>query len=97
MKARIFDTLEYTKGAEKVGIPREQAEYQAQEIAKLLTNELITKSDLVNASSIQKNDLSKLKSELVSEIHKNSVKMVFGLITAMAAIQALFHLINLIK
>ena len=42
----IFDTLDYTKGAEKVGIKREHAEFQAKEMAKLVKETLATKSDL---------------------------------------------------
>lgn len=42
----IFDTLEYTKGAEKVGIKREHAEYQAQQLAHLLNEQLATKKDI---------------------------------------------------
>jgi GDP-D-mannose dehydratase len=42
----IFDTLEYTKGAELVGIKREHAEYQAKQISRLIDNELATKNDL---------------------------------------------------
>ena len=83
MQSIIFDTLKYTKGAEKVGIPREHAEYQAQEIAKLITDELVTKSDLSGAVS-----------DLKTEIHRTSVQMIFGLIGAMAAIQAIFHFIK---
>lgn len=41
-----FDTLQYTKGAEAVGIKREHAEYQAQQISKLVNEELVTKSFL---------------------------------------------------
>jgi hypothetical protein len=43
-----FDTLKYTKGAEEAGIPRKQAEYQAQELAKLINHNLATKDDLLN-------------------------------------------------
>jgi hypothetical protein len=42
----LFDTLAYTKGAEAVGIVREHAEYQAQQINKILDNNVATKSDL---------------------------------------------------
>lgn len=32
----LFDTLDYTKGAEAVGIKREHAEYQASRLAKII-------------------------------------------------------------
>ena len=34
-----FDSLEYVKGAEKVGIKREHAEYEAQQLVKLVSND----------------------------------------------------------
>jgi len=43
----IFDTLQYTKGAVLVGIPREQAEYQAEQIAKMVDYQLVTKADII--------------------------------------------------
>jgi len=49
----IFDTLKYTKGAEAIGIKREHAEYQAQQMALLINDTLATKQDLI----MLKNDL----------------------------------------
>jgi hypothetical protein len=42
----IFDTLEYAKKAEAVGISREHAEFQAHQMAKLVDEQLVTKSFL---------------------------------------------------
>jgi hypothetical protein len=42
----VFDTLDYTKGAEAVGIKREHAEYQAKQLSKLIDDSLATKNDL---------------------------------------------------
>lgn len=42
----MFDTLQYTKGAELVGMPRAHAEYQAQQLGKLANEGLATKKDL---------------------------------------------------
>lgn len=47
--SQIFDTLEYTNGAEAVGIKREHAEYQAKQLSKIanhIENDLVTKSYL---------------------------------------------------
>lgn len=41
-----FDTLNYTKGAIAVGMDRAQAEYQAEQMAQLINDELVTKSFL---------------------------------------------------
>ena len=46
--AWMFDTLQYTKGAELVGIPRTHAEYQAEQMSKLLDESLVNKHDLVD-------------------------------------------------
>lgn len=42
----VFDTLQYTKGAELIGMPRSHAEYQASAIAKLVDHQLVNKSHL---------------------------------------------------
>lgn len=42
----MFDTLKYTKKAREVGFTEEQAEFQAEEIAKLIDEKLATKQDL---------------------------------------------------
>ena len=44
----LFNTLEYSKGAEAIGIKREHAEYQAEQMAKLIDNNLSTKNDLIH-------------------------------------------------
>lgn len=48
MTAIIFDTLKFVKGAESVGIKPEHAEFQANELAKLINDQLVTKSFLSN-------------------------------------------------
>lgn len=46
-----FDTLKYAKRAEKVGFTKEQAEFQAEELAKLIDERLATKDDLKKLES----------------------------------------------
>jgi hypothetical protein len=43
-----FDSLDYTIGAENIGIKREHAEYQARALAKLFNEQLVTKSFLIH-------------------------------------------------
>lgn len=46
-----FDTLKYAKRAEKAGFTKEQAEFQAEELAKLIDDRLATKDDLKGLES----------------------------------------------
>jgi hypothetical protein len=46
MSVATFDTLSYTKGAEKIGIKREHAEYQAEQMGKIVNDQLVNKSFL---------------------------------------------------
>lgn len=55
----IFDTLQYTKGAELVGIKREHAEYHANQLAKLIDEQLLTKSYLVSELKSSENNIIK--------------------------------------
>lgn len=46
MSTITFDTHAYVKKLRTVGVPEEQAEVQAQAIADLVTDRLVTKDDL---------------------------------------------------
>ncbi len=46
MSTITFDTHAYIKKLKTVGVPEEQAEVQAQAIAELVTDRLVTKDDL---------------------------------------------------
>lgn len=46
MSAITFDTHAYIKKLKAVGMPEEQAEVQAQALADLVTDRLVTKDDL---------------------------------------------------
>ena len=46
MSAVTFDTYAYVKKLKSVGVPEEQAEVQAQAIADLVNDRLVTKEDL---------------------------------------------------
>lgn len=46
MSAVTFDTYAYVKKLRAVGVPEEQAEVQAQAIADLVADRLVTKEDL---------------------------------------------------
>ena len=46
MSTSTFDTHAYVKKLKAAGVPEEQAEVQAQAIADLITDRLVTKEDL---------------------------------------------------
>ncbi len=46
MAAIIFDTLVYAKRAKEVGFNEKQAEFQAEELAKIVNDKLVTKTQL---------------------------------------------------
>lgn len=59
-----FDTLEYTKGAEAVGIKREHAEYQATKMAKMIDNNFAMKNDI----TLLKKDIDDVRRDLKKDI-----------------------------
>jgi hypothetical protein len=62
---RAFDTLDYTKGAEAIGIKREHAEYQAEQMAKIIDSNLTTKNDLFSLESKLKLTIANLEIRLI--------------------------------
>ncbi len=48
MTATAFNQLDYVEGAINSGFTRNQAEYGARELSKMINNELVTKSFLAN-------------------------------------------------
>lgn len=46
MNKIVFDTLQFAKRAEKAGFTKQQAEFQAEEMATIIENDLATKRDL---------------------------------------------------
>jgi hypothetical protein len=59
MMAIVFDTHNYVKRLKAVGIPEEQAEVQAEAMATLVNDQLVTKQYLDLRLAELKNDLIK--------------------------------------
>lgn len=53
----IFDTLQYAKQAKNVGFTEQQAEFQAEAIAKVMDEQLVTKKDWESGLKASKQDL----------------------------------------
>lgn len=63
MTAIRFDTLQYSKRAQAVGIKAEHAEFQAEELANLVREDLVTKEVISNLAT--KDDLAQIKVDLI--------------------------------
>lgn len=59
--AVIFDTLQYAKRAEEVGFTKAQAEFQAEETAKIIQDHIATKEDINNLRDETKKDMNEIR------------------------------------
>ncbi len=87
MATFFYDSLEYAKNAKALGFTLEQAEFQAQELAKIarsINEELVTKQDL-------RNDLQEFEEHLT-----NKLTIRFGgmLITAVSVLAVLITVVH---
>ena len=83
MTASTFNPIEHMNGAIKAGFTREQAEYQATELAKVINHDLVTKSYLSN-------ELKLFELRMKEFI----VRALIGAVSVIGGIQALFHFVN---
>ena len=90
----IFDQLSFVKRGVDVGVPREHAEWLAQEQTHLLENNLATKTDIELLRKDTAVELAKLETNLTKAIQASQFKIigalggliaVFGLIIALTA------------
>lgn len=75
MSALAFDTHAYIKQLKAVGVPEEQAEVQAQAIAKLIDERLVTKEDLAAI----KRDLERSIKELEYRLKELEYRLIIRL------------------
>jgi hypothetical protein len=78
----IFDTLEYAEKAEKVGFTKEQASFQAREMAKVIDEKLATKKDLKALEIAVRNDIKELELRLIIKMGA-MVTVITGLMTTL--------------
>ena len=64
MSTIAFDTLAYAKKLKTVGFTEEQAEVQAETLAKIIEDKLTTKRDLKELELNLKHEIEKLKHDL---------------------------------
>ena len=72
----VFDTLQFAKRAEKAGFTKQQAEFQAEEMANIISNEIATKRDLVDVKNEIISDLKEIRLEM--EALSNRLVLKFG-------------------
>lgn len=80
----MFDTLQFTKRAISAGFSQRQAEFQAEEMAIIINETLVTKLFL-------KQELSGLESRLQSFQFKMAWTLLGGVATIIGIMQALIH------
>ena len=66
-----FDTLTYVKQLEAVGVPREQAEVQAEALRAIIDEKLATKVDIAEL----KRDIESTKAELKRDIESTKAQL----------------------
>ncbi len=74
-----FDTLKFAKRAESVGFTKEQSEFQAEEIVRLIDTQLATKIDLKTLELALKQDLKTLELVLKQDIKNLELRMTIKL------------------
>lgn len=83
----IFDTLQFAKRALAAGFTQKQAEFQAEEIANLLDDALVTKTTL-------KQELSNSEHRMQTYHNRLSWQMLGAAATLITISQAVFHFIK---
>jgi hypothetical protein len=100
--AVVFDTLAYARRLKKVGVSEEQAEVQAEALAAVVNDQLVTKEDLrVVATRQELSDLrqefKELKQELRQDLreleHRLTVRLGTMMTVAVGALAALVKLL----
>lgn len=63
-----FDTLQYAKRAMNAGFTKEQAEFQAEEMGKVITDHVATKEDLNQLSKTINENIENFRKEVIQDI-----------------------------
>lgn len=66
-----FDTLQFAKRAEKVGFTKEQAEFQAEEMAKMIDSHIASKEDMRHLSQeieLFKKDMMAMENRIILKV-----------------------------
>ena len=88
----VFDTLQFAKRAEKAGFTQQQAEFQAEEIAQIISTELVTKRDLSDTRDDIKKEIRSLKQEMDSMANKLTIKFGAMLVVAIGILSVIIKI-----
>lgn len=73
-----FDTLQYVKQAKEIGIPETHAEFQAEQLNKIINvfdEDAITKKDLKHLETCLKFDITHVEINLTKDINHLNLKL----------------------
>jgi hypothetical protein len=87
-----FDTLKFAKRAEKVGFTKEQAEFQAEEIAKVIDDHIATKNDFREIRKEVKSVFSILEAKLETLENRLIIKVGSMLVIAIGVLTTILKL-----
>lgn len=79
----MFDTLNYAKKLESVGVSRDQAETHVQMIAQIIEDGLATKQDLKDSETALRQDIRELRDEMQKLEYRLTIKL--GVMMTVAA------------
>lgn len=68
MSAITFDTLMFSKKLREAGVPKKQADIQAEAIKEIIANHLATKTDLENIREKLETKIKELEYKLIIKI-----------------------------
>ncbi len=83
----MFDTLKYTKDAIAAGFTREQAEFQAEKMAELINDSLVTKDYF-------KHEITHMENRIIKFIHKMSWGVIVGIPAVLTLLSHLYQLLG---
>lgn len=92
MTSMPFDTLKFAKKAIKAGFTKEQAEFQASEMAKIFDENLATKSDFCDIAQNIKTEFTMLDVKLQSLENRLIIKVGSMLVVSIGALTAILKL-----
>lgn len=81
----MFDTLRYTKEAVAAGFTQKQAEFQAEKMAELINDSLVTKDYF-------KQEILHMENRIVRFIHKRSWAIIVGVPAMITLLNQLYKL-----
>lgn len=91
--AMTFDTLQYAKKLKSVGFTEEQAEVQAEAVADLIEEKLVTKQDLKELERLMKHDIKELERLMKRDIKELELRMTIKLGAMLVAVVSILSIV----